>query len=78
MMANSLKMMANSLNSNTSVSHIQAVLPPDQTLYSALATALLSISTMRNLLVSTITIDDDHVFSPVLLALGKNTHCALR
>jgi hypothetical protein len=41
--------MANGLSRNTSVSHIKVISPPDQTLYSALATALLSNSTLRDL-----------------------------
>jgi hypothetical protein len=66
-------MMANSLSRNTSVSSIEVVSPLDQTLYSALATALPSNSTMRDLLVSNTRVEDDLDFSPVLLALGHNT-----
>jgi hypothetical protein len=66
-------MMASAFSRNTSVSNIEVVSPPDQTFYSALATALPLNSTMRELLVSNTRFDDILDFSPVLLALGNNT-----
>jgi hypothetical protein len=64
---------ANGLSRNTSVSCIE-VASSDEALYSALATALPSNSTLRHLRLSGQDNDDDgHDLSPVLLALGKNT-----
>jgi hypothetical protein len=61
--------MANGLSRNTSVSHITVVTPLDQTLYSALATALPANSTLRDLSSS----DWRPRLSPLFWALEMNT-----
>jgi hypothetical protein len=66
----SAALMANGLSRNTSVSHIEVVSPPDQALFSALATALPSNSTLRSL--SLHDFDDVQDLSRIFLALRKN------
>jgi hypothetical protein len=63
---------ANGLSRNTSVTSIEVV-TSDEALYNALATALPSNSTLRQLRLSGQDNDDGHDLSPVFLALGKNT-----
>jgi hypothetical protein len=69
--------MATGLARNTSVTHIKVLLPFDQALNSALAMALPSNSTLRDLfLAAPRRIFEDGTetdLSPFLLALGKNT-----
>jgi hypothetical protein len=64
-------MMANGLSRNTSVSHITVVSPRDQALYDALATALPSNSTLRDLSFCGF-ITTRVRLSPVFVAMGKN------
>jgi hypothetical protein len=63
---------ANGIITNTSVTSIEVV-SSDKALYSALATALQSNSTLRHLELTGHLNDDGHDLSPVFLALGKNT-----
>jgi hypothetical protein len=65
--------MANGLVRNTSLSCISVESPKDGALYGALAAALPSNSTLRDLCFWGRRIDDDPDLSLVLLALGKNT-----
>jgi hypothetical protein len=65
--------LANGFSRNTSVSHMRVVSPLDRGLYSSLATALSSNSTLQDLFISVAKIDDNPDLSPVLLALGNNT-----
>jgi hypothetical protein len=67
--------MANGLSRNTSVLHIEVISTPDYTLLHALAAALPSNSTIRDLFVmSTDSHSVDNLdLSPIFSALGKNT-----
>jgi hypothetical protein len=69
----SAAILANALTRNTSVSYIEVDSSFDGTLYGALAAALPLNSTLQDLVLSNRRIDDDDDFSPVVLALGKNT-----
>jgi hypothetical protein len=66
--------MASGFSRNTSVSCIGVVMPVDDTIHAALALALPSNSTLRELYLE---VDDDCdgnlYWSPIMLALGKNT-----
>jgi hypothetical protein len=68
----SAAVLANALTRNTSVSYIEVDSPFGGTLNGALAAALPLNSMWRDLVLSGRRFDDDD-FSPVLLALGKNT-----
>jgi hypothetical protein len=65
--------MANGLARNTSVSYIKVERPRDVALYSVLATALLSNSTLKHLDLGQQKNDGGLHLSPLLLALGNNT-----
>jgi hypothetical protein len=65
--------LANALTRNTSVSYIEVESPLFWRLNGALAAALPSNSTWRDLVLSGRRIDNDADFSPIILALGKNT-----
>jgi hypothetical protein len=70
----SAAILANALTRNTSVSYIKVQSSFDGTLNGALAAALPSNSTWRDLVFKLDRrIDDDPDYSPVVLALGKNT-----
>jgi hypothetical protein len=64
--------MASGFSRNTSLSLIQVVLPLDQALCNALASAL-PYSTLRHLELEHQNDGDDHDLSPFFLALGQNT-----
>jgi hypothetical protein len=66
-------LMATDLGRNISVSHIKVASSIDQALYSALATAFPSNSTLRHLELGGAHDKDGHALMPVILALGKNT-----
>jgi hypothetical protein len=65
-------MMTNGLSRNTSVTCIDVSGPCDETLHNALATALPSNSTLRDLLFQYCSEISAEQLSPVLLALSKN------
>jgi hypothetical protein len=69
----SAAIMANGLTRNTSVSYIEVESPFDGTLDGALAAALPLNSTLRDLVLSGRTLDDDSDYSPVFFTLGNNT-----
>jgi hypothetical protein len=65
--------LANGLSRNTSVTYIEVESLFDEEIIGALAAALPSNSTLQDLVLSSRILDDDTDFSPVFLALGKNT-----